>query len=105
MNHDEELYRLYSGGNSKTRIYEREFIDNFLRYCTLVCVLNNKKLNLANIFILTLKSPHLRSVYKTLCDVDNDYDALKYFLEYDVSLHKSKYIKKYLNSAPVKLRK
>ena len=104
MNLDDDIYRLYAG-NSNTRIYESEFVDNFLHYCSLVCILNNKKLNLANIFILTLKNPHLRKIYKSLCDVDNDYDALKYFLEYDVSLHKSKYIKKYLNSTVVKIKK
>jgi hypothetical protein len=89
---------------SNSRIYEEEYVDNFLKYCALVCVVNNKKLNLANIFIITLKSSHLRSVYKELCDVDNDYDALKLFLEYDSTLHKSKYIKKYLNNTHVKLK-
>ena len=34
----------------------------------------------------------------SLCDFDSEYTALKVFLEYDSTLHKSKYIKKYLNS-------
>ena len=89
---------------SQSRIYEEEFVDNFLRYCSLVCIINNKKLNLANIFILTLKNHYLRNVYKEICDVDIDYEALKLFLEYDNTLHKSKYIKKYLNSTQVKLK-
>ena len=37
-------------------------------------------------------------LYKRLCEFDTDYGALKCFLEYDSALHKSKYIKKYLNA-------
>jgi len=29
--------------------------------------------------------------------IESDYDALKYFLQYDPSLYKSKYIRNYLN--------
>ena len=88
---------------SSSSICEEEFTDNFLRYCSLVCIISNKKLNLANIFILTLKNKFLRNTYKELCDLTNDYTALKRFLEYDTTLYKSKYIKKFLNSTRVKL--
>jgi len=98
----DELTASFSSGSS--RITQEEFNDNFLRYCSLICILNNKKLNLANIFILTLKNKYLRNVYKGLCDITNDYEALRLFLEYDISLHKSKYIKKYLNNNKVKLK-
>lgn len=97
-----EMISSYGSGSS--RITQEEYTDNFLRYCTLVCVLNNKKLNLANIFILTLKNKYLRSIYKELCDITNDYEGLKKFLEYDITLHKSKYIKKFLNNNSVKLK-
>ena len=33
-----------------------------------------------------------------MADFDTDYEAFKSFLDYDSSLHKSKYIKKYLNA-------
>lgn len=97
----EQLMANSPGGSS--RICDEEFEDNFLRYCSLVCIINNKKLNLANIFILTLKNRYLRCIYKEMCDVPTDYDALKAFLQYDVTLHKSKYIKKFLNHTQFKL--
>ena len=34
----------------------------------------------------------------SMCEFDSEYVALKTFLEYDNTLHKSKYIKKYLNT-------
>jgi len=68
----------------------------FLTFCSYMCVLHNKKLNLANIFLLLLKSDDIRILFKGMCDLDTDYDCLKYFLQRDPSLHKSKYIKNYI---------
>lgn len=85
------------------RTYYREYHHGFLSFCTLVCMLKNKKLNLANIFLIMLQEPKIRSIFKHMCDIDNDYDALKRFLEHDITLHKSKYIKNFLDSSNFKL--
>lgn len=83
--------------------YHREYKHGFLSFCTLVCMLKNKKLNLANIFLIMLQEPKIRTIFKNMCDIDSDYDALKKFLEYDITLHKSKYIKNFLDSNNFKL--
>ena len=83
-------------------ICSREFKVLFLNFCSLMCVINNKKLNLANIFLFLLKDKDINNMYKTMCEFDHDYEAYKSFLEFDSSLHKSKYIKKYLNSRVTK---
>ena len=80
------------------RMYDSEFDDCFVKFCSFVCIVNNKKINLANIFILILKDKRYRDVYKMLSDIDSDYDILLKFLQYDSSLYKSKYISNYLNS-------
>jgi hypothetical protein len=82
----------------RNHICEYEFKALFLRFCTLVCILHNKKLNLANIFLLVLKEEKIKQLYMDICEFDCEYEALRTFLEYDNSLHKSKYIKKYLNA-------
>jgi hypothetical protein len=69
----------------------------YLILCSYVCILHNKKMNLPNIFLLLLKDPRVMTVFKHLSDLETDYDCLKYFLVRDPSLHKSKYIKKYIN--------
>jgi len=79
-----------------------EFRQLFLNFCTLMCLLHNKKLNLANIFLLLLKDSRIKRLYMRMCDFDTDFEALKSFLETDSTLHKSKYIKKYLNSRQFK---
>ena len=79
-------------------ICSSEFKILFLNFCSLMCVINNKKLNLANIFLFLLKDKDINNMYKKMCEFDHDYEAYKSFLEYDSSLHKSKYIKKYLNA-------
>ena len=61
-----------------------------------MCVLHNKKLNLANIFLLLLKHEHIRELFQGMSDLDNEYECLRYFLQRDPSLHKSKYIKNYI---------
>ena len=63
-----------------------------------MCILYNKKLNLANIFLLLLKEKRVKNLYNNMCEFDSDFEGMKYFLDYDGSLHKSKYIKKYLNA-------
>jgi len=81
-----------------SKIEDQEFKDLFIKFCALISILNNRKLNLANIFLLLLKEKKVLELFKTVCEFETDFEALKYFLEYDSSLHKSKYIKKYLNS-------
>ena len=83
-----------------SKIEDQEIRDLFIKFCALISILNNKKLNLANIFLLLLKEKKVLELYMTVCEFDTEFEGLKYFLEYDSSLHKSKYIKKYLNSTP-----
>ncbi len=93
------------GLDPSANVCEREFKILFLRFCTLVCILHNKKLNLANIFLLVLKNKKIKELYMTVCEFDCEYEAYRCFLEYDNALHKSKYIKKYLNTIPAKKKK
>ena len=75
------------------QLYDQEFYHLFLSFCSLVCLMNGKKMNLANIFILLMKDKNVRELYKILTDASTDYDALASFLQYDPTLYKSKYIK------------
>ena len=78
--------------------YRKEYEHLFASFCTMVCQLNNKKMNLPNIFITMLKNSDIREIFKQMISVESDYDACKKFLEYDPMLHKSKYIKNYINN-------
>ena len=72
-------------------------LDNaYLIMCSYICILHNKKMNLPNIFLLMLKDERIMKLFKHLSDFESDYDCLRYFLNRDPSLHKSKYIKKYI---------
>ena len=90
--------------NPSIHLCDEELKDLFLNFCSFLCIIHNKKLNLPNIFLLLLKEDKINQLYKDMCDFDTDYEAFKSFLDYDSSLHKSKYIKKYLNSTFTKKR-
>ena len=75
-----------------------ELSHNFLCFCSFICIINGKKLNLPNIFLLVLKNETYKSLLKYMLTIDNDYDLLKFFIDYDYTISKSKYISKYLNS-------
>ena len=62
-------------------------------------------MNLPNIFLWLLREEKLRNVFKMLCDVETDYDVLKCFLEYDPSLHRSKYIRNFLQDSGTLINK
>lgn len=80
------------------KISEIEVNHLFLSFCSFCALLEPKKINLANIFLLVLKEQRFRDLLVDYCDFKNKYDALKYFLFFDSTLYKSKYIMKFLNS-------
>ena len=88
----------HSNTTPYARIISRDSAPLFISFCSVICIIYNKKLNLANIFLLLLKEKPVLTLYIDMCEFDSKYDALRSFLEYDCTLHKSKYIKKYLNS-------
>lgn len=69
----------------------------FYSFCTFICLSNNKKMNIANIFIFLLENEEYREFYCKLGDHENKYDAVRSFLTIEPSLQKSKYIKRYIN--------
>jgi len=44
---------------------EKEQDHNFLSYCSLICILCRKKLNLPNVFLHTLQSDQFKYIFKT----------------------------------------
>lgn len=75
-----------------------ENVHNFLCFCSLICLINRKKLNLPNIFLLLLNNDAYKALLKHMLTIDNDFDLFKFFIDYESSISKSKYISKYLNS-------
>ena len=92
------MINLNQNTDPSNNIVDLEQKNNFLKFCTLVCIIHNKKLNLANIFLLILQEKQIKKLYMEMCDFDTEMEALKSFFDFDSTLHKSKYIKKYLNS-------
>lgn len=74
---------------------EQEF--RMLCFCSFLTIINGKKLNLPNIFLLLLKNKNYREMLKAMLEIDSDFQLFKLFVEYDPTLYKSKYISKYLN--------
>jgi hypothetical protein len=81
--------------------YEQEHL--FLAFCSFVTLIHAKKLNLANVFLLVLQNKKLRDLFKLYCDANNDFAVVQAFLSFDPSLHKSKYVMKYLNNNKKKI--
>lgn len=88
---------------SRVDTYEQDV--SFRRFCAFMCIMHNKKLNLANIFLLLLKNAQIRQLFKMMGDFETDYDCLKYFLQRDPTLYKSKYIKNYIQQTDTPLDK
>jgi len=87
--------------NVSLTTYEQEHL--FLAFCSFVTLIHAKKLNLANVFLLVLQNKNLRDLFKVYCDANNDYAVVQAFLSFDPSLHKSKYVMKYLNNNKKKI--
>ena len=49
-------------GDPTYQVYRKEYQHYFLSFCTLVCHLGNKKMNLPNIFITLIKNGFWRRI-------------------------------------------
>jgi hypothetical protein len=79
-------------------IDKKETEHTFKSLCSLLCIIFNKKLNLANILLLYLQNSEVRSLFKETLSLTTDFETIKVFLEFDPCLYKSKYIMKFLNN-------
>ena len=68
---------------------------NFLCLCSYVSICENKKMNLANVLLLSLKEKHYKWLFLNILDVENEFELVKMFFQYDPFLYKSKYITKF----------
>ena len=86
------------------QILERkDIVHKFLSLCSLVSICENRKLNLANVFLLVLKEERYRDIFKEGLLIDNNFELVKTFLQHDPYLYKSKYITKYLKKNSINL--
>jgi hypothetical protein len=79
-------------------LIEEESNHLFLCFCTFVMNLKGKKLSIQNVFIQTLQSEKLKTVFKEILDLDTDFELVKVFLEFDPSIAKSKYVTRWTRS-------
>lgn len=70
----------------------------FLTCCSYTYIYFNKKINLPNIFLKAISNKHICEVFMKSMDFDTVYELVQYFLSYDASLYKSKYINMFLNN-------
>lgn len=81
------------------REIDRKETDHiFKSICSLLCIVYNKKLNLANILLLYLQKSEVRELFKSTLSLTTDFETVRTFLDFDPCLYKSKYIMKFLNN-------
>tara|TARA_R110002051_G_scaffold174664_1_gene244853 strand:- start:4144 stop:4419 length:276 start_codon:yes stop_codon:yes gene_type:complete len=89
--------------NPYTILEKKDIVHTFLMLCSFVSMCENRKINLANVFLLVLKEEKYRELFKELLIIDNNFGLVKTFLQHDPYLYKSKYITKYLKKNSIDL--
>lgn len=84
--------------NPAHSVTEKETDETFVKFCAYMCILHNKKLNLATILLKVLSEPEFTELMLKLMDIDDKRECIRIFFRRDVTLHKSKYIKNYVDS-------
>ena len=79
-------------------LMDEESMHLFLCFCTFVMNLKGKKLSVQNVFVQTLQDEKLKSVMKGVLSLENDYELVRTFLDFDPSIAKSKYVTKWVRS-------
>ena len=78
--------------NPYTLLEQKDITHKFLSLCSFISVCENKKINLANVFLLILKEKKYRTLFKDILILESNFDLVKLFLQHDPYLYKSKYI-------------
>ena len=86
-----------------TILERKDIIHTFLTLCSFISICENRKVNLANVYLLVLKEDRYRELFKQSLLLDSNYDLVKLFLQHDPYLYKSKYITKYLKKNSIDL--
>lgn len=86
-----------------TILERKDMIHVFLTLCSFISICENRKINLANVFLLILKEEKYRKLFKRSLLLDSNFELVKLFLQHDPYLYKSKYITKYLKKNAIDL--
>ena len=86
-----------------TNLDRKDIVHIFLTLCSFISICENRKINLANVFLLVLKEERYRDLFKNSLLIDSNYELVKLFLQHDPYLYKSKYITKYLKKNSINL--
>lgn len=72
---------------------------NFIieKFCSLICILTNKKMNYPSIFVTVAETPEFFKMYKRLCGFDDSREAIMAFLKFDETIVKSKFLKRVID--------
>ena len=89
--------------NPYTILEKKDLVHQFLTLCSFVSISENRKINLANVFLLVLKEERYRRLFKELLLLDSNFELVQVFLQHDPYLYKSKYITKYLKKNSINL--
>lgn len=84
--------------NPSYAVTEEETDVTFIRFCAFMCILHNKKLNLATILLKVLTEEKFKHLMMKLMDIEDERDCIRVFFKRDTTLYKSKYIKNYIES-------
>lgn len=79
-------------------LVDKELDHILMSYCTLISLINGKKTSFQNVFLLTLKTPIYRDFLMSLTGLENLYEIVQLFVQYDNTICKSKHITKFINT-------
>jgi hypothetical protein len=78
-------------------IQTEEFEKAFYSFCTFVSLVHDKKMNFATVFLKILEDKALRDIFISIIEEENDFTAIRKYIQTEPSVTKSKYVTKFLN--------
>ena len=78
-------------------IQTAEFEKSFYSFCTFVALVHDKKMNFATVFLKILENKALRDIFISMIEEENEFTAVRKFIQTEPSIAKSKYVTKFLN--------
>ena len=81
-----------------SNIQTAEFEKSFYSFCTFVALVHDKKMNFATVFLKILENRALRDIFISIIEEENDFTAIKKYIQTEPSVTKSKFRMKIISS-------
>lgn len=81
-----------------TELDNKDLTHKFVSLCSYTSLAYNKKMSLANVMLKVVTNNKLKTIFKSILDIESDFELVQFFITYDSTLTKSRFVINYVKN-------